>query len=249
MVHKFTNMQTLTNTIRTFLSTGSPTTVIIQRAGLKIFPPPVKIENVEYPARNRLRVVERVPQYPANIRPPKMQKRLRYMRGPEPIHNTLMHKQYGIIATGGGRMKYGHFEMIRMTLVRKLDYNHLFAIWRIDPPWQPVTKKGQGMRMGGGKGAIDHYVTPIKAGRVIIEVGGDAEFFTVEKVLKEIAHILPFKAKAVSQEMLDKEKKERKELEENNLHPWTWKYIIQNNMAGCQNWISPVDKKWFNKYK
>jgi len=33
--------------------------------------------------------------------------------------------------------------------------------------------------MGGGKGAIDHYVTPIKAGRVIIEVGGDCEYFEV----------------------------------------------------------------------
>lgn len=31
--------------------------------------------------------------------------------------------------------------------------------------------------MGGGKGAIDHYVTPIKAGRVIIEVGGHCEYF------------------------------------------------------------------------
>lgn len=30
--------------------------------------------------------------------------------------------------------------------------------------------------MGGGKGAIDHYVTPIKAGRVIIELGGTVEF-------------------------------------------------------------------------
>ncbi len=52
----------------------------------------------------------------------------------------------------------------------------MFAIWRVPAPWQPVTKKGQGQRMGGGKGAIDHYVTPIKAGRVIIEVGGTCEF-------------------------------------------------------------------------
>lgn len=30
--------------------------------------------------------------------------------------------------------------------------------------------------MGGGKGAIDHYVTPIKARRVILEVGGHVEY-------------------------------------------------------------------------
>lgn len=43
-------------------------------------------------------------------------------------------------ATGGGRLKHGHFEMIRLTLGRKLKPN-MFAIWRVHPPWQPVTKK------------------------------------------------------------------------------------------------------------
>lgn len=44
-------------------------------------------------------------------------------------------------ATGGGRLKYGHFEMIRLTIGRKLDQQRMFAIWRVDPPWQPITKK------------------------------------------------------------------------------------------------------------
>lgn len=82
-------------------------------------------------------------------------------------------------ATGGGRMKYEHFEMARLQVARKLDQKRMFAIWRIEPPWQPVTKKGQGQRMGGGKGAIDHYVTPIKAGRIILEVGGKCEYAEV----------------------------------------------------------------------
>lgn len=30
--------------------------------------------------------------------------------------------------------------------------------------------------MGGGKGAIDHYVTPVKSGRVIFELGGKCDF-------------------------------------------------------------------------
>lgn len=65
----------------------------------------------------------------------------------------------------------------------------MFAIWRIPAPWQPVTKKGQGQRMGGGKGAIDHYVTPIRAGRIIVEMGGKCEFEEVQtsnpaKILK-----------------------------------------------------------------
>ncbi|KAK2583326.1 hypothetical protein KPH14_009328 [Odynerus spinipes] len=241
-------MQLLTNTIRTLFS-SSPTSVFVQRAGLKIFPPPVNIKDVEYPEKNKLKVVDRMPNYPPAFRPFKMQKKLKLMRGPEEVHNNLLHKQYGIIATTGGRLKYGHFEMIRMTLVRKVDYNRIFAIWRVDAPWQPVTKKGQGMRMGGGKGAINHYVTPVKAGRVIIEVGGQIEFFEVKKLLTQIANLLPFKAMAVSQEMLDKMAEKERRRENDNLHPWTWKYMIENNIAGCHNWISPYDRKWFNKYR
>lgn len=71
----------------------------------------------------------------------------------------------------------------------------------------------------------------------------------MEKVLKQIAHILPFKAEAVSQETLDKRMAQEEWEEENNLNYWTWKYMVQNNMLGCEKWISPVDKKWFNKYR
>jgi large subunit ribosomal protein L16 len=38
-------------------------------------------------------------------------------------------------------MKWGHFEMVRLGILRKMDQNRMFAIWRIDGPWQPVTKK------------------------------------------------------------------------------------------------------------
>lgn len=96
--------------------------------------------------------------------------------------------------------------MIRMLVLRNITYNKAFVIWRVSPPWQPVTKKvrievtlwryvtfrddksinlytlqSQGVRMGSGKGNIDHYVTPVKAGQVIIEVGGDVEYFEVSK--------------------------------------------------------------------
>lgn len=41
----------------------------------------------------------------------------------------------------GGRLNSGHMEMIRMTINRKMDANKMFAVWRIDPPWQPLTRK------------------------------------------------------------------------------------------------------------
>lgn len=53
-----------------------------------------------------------------------------------------------------------------------MDVSRTFAVWRIDPPWKPITKKGIGVRMGGGKGSINHYTTPIRADRMIVELGG-----------------------------------------------------------------------------
>lgn len=204
--------------------------------------------DVEPAERPKLRMFEKVPQYPPNLRPPKMQKKLRFMRGPELVHNTLLHKQYGIVATGGGRLRWGHLEMLRLTIGRKMDTNRMFAIWRVQAPWQPVTKKGQGQRMGGGKGSIDHYVTPVKAGRVILEVGGKCEYAEVKGFLENVAAKLPFKAMAVSQEMLDQMKAEEERREEENINPFTMKYVIQNNLSGCHKWVSPVDYKWFGKY-
>jgi len=43
--------------------------------------------------------MEKVPQYLPGMRAFKMQKRLRYMRGPEEVHNFLLYKQYGIIVS------------------------------------------------------------------------------------------------------------------------------------------------------
>ncbi|XP_063360043.1 large ribosomal subunit protein uL16m [Cydia amplana] len=217
-------------------------------AGIKYFPPPKNYDDIEIPERQRLRPLDKVPTYPANLKPPKMQKRLRYMRGPELLHNTLQLKQYGVIATGGGRMRHEHFEMARLVVARKLDMKRMYAIWRIDPPWQPVTKKGQGQRMGGGKGAIDHYVTPIKAGRVILEVAGKCEYQEVWQMLKIVAERLPFQAEAVSQEIMEKKADNEKWQEENNQNKYTMKYVIQNNMGGCHRMLSPFDHYWYGRH-
>lgn len=145
-------------------------------------------------------------------------------------------------------MRWGHFEMLRLSIGRKMDTNRMFAIWRVDAPWQPLTKQGQGQRMGGGKGAIDHYVTPVKSGRIIVEIGGTCEFEEVRGFLSTYAAQLPFKARAVSHEMLVREKEREQRLAELNQNKFTLKYVIQNNLDGCHKWLSPFDHKWFGKH-
>ena len=151
-------------------------------------------------------------------------------------------------ATGGGSLRWGHLEMIRLTINRKMDESRMFAIWRVEQPWKSVTKKGQGHRMGGGKGAIDHYVFPLRAGRIIVEMGGHCEFEEVEQILTQVARILPFRARVVTRAMMEEEAEKAAELEAKNVNPFTFRYCAKHNMLGCHKWLSPYDFKWHGKY-
>ena len=64
-------------------------------------------------------------------------------------------------------------------------------------PDKPVTRKGTEVPMGGGKGNVDHYVFPIKPGRIIFEVEGIKEEVARE-ALGQAAGKLPLRTKFVS---------------------------------------------------
>ena len=57
-------------------------------------------------------------------------------------------------------------------------------------PDKPVTSKGNEVPLGGGKGSVDHYVFPIKPGRLIFEVDGITEE-AARKALKTAGDKLP----------------------------------------------------------
>lgn len=80
-------------------------------------------------------------------------------------------------------------------------------------------------------------------------MGGLCEFDEVKGFLEDVANKMPFKAMAVSQNMLDEMKRKEEEEEKNNINPYTFKYIIQNNMGGCHRWLRPMDLKYYGKYQ
>ena len=47
-------------------------------------------------------------------------------------------------------------------------------------PEKPITKKPQEVRMGKGKGALDHWVAVIKPGRIMFEIDGVPEAVAIE---------------------------------------------------------------------
>lgn len=214
-------------------------------AGLKTYDVPPDYSDVVLPERPKLKFFNKVP----NLKKAKKEmKKLRDIQGPAKSANTFRWGQYGILALGGGYLHWGHMEMMRLTINRRMDSRTTFARWRINAPYKPITRKGLGQRMGGGKGAIDHYVTPVKCGRLIVEVGGHLELGEVESVLKEVAKKLPFPAKVVSRESLTVMQQEQAEREANNQNPWTFERIARSNMLGIRKVLSPFDLHNHGRY-
>ncbi len=85
-------------------------------------------------------------------------------------------------------------EAARRTILRFLKKGG--KLWIRIFPQKPVTKKGTEVPMGGGKGSVDHYVFPIKPGRIIFELDGIKEEIAKE-ALEKASDKLPIKTKFI----------------------------------------------------
>ena len=88
------------------------------------------VSGVEFPERRKLRFFDKVPQLPAQLKPPKMMKDLYDMRGPELIHNKLQYGEFGIqvcITTTASLSLY-HYHCIAITVSLSLHHCHCITI-------------------------------------------------------------------------------------------------------------------------
>jgi large subunit ribosomal protein L16 len=63
-------------------------------------------------------------------------------------------------------------------------------------PDKPITKKPLEVRMGKGKGALDHYVAVVKPGRILFEISG-VPIDVAKEALRLASQKLPVKTKFV----------------------------------------------------
>lgn len=70
-------------------------------------------------------------------------------------------------------------------------------IWIRIFPAKPVTKKPAETRMGSGKGDVEEYVAPVKAGTVLFEMGS-VEEKTAREAMRLAAHKLPIKTRIIT---------------------------------------------------
>lgn len=102
--------------------------------------------------------------------------------------------QFGLKAEGNERITSRQIEAARRAMTRYIKRGG--KIWIRIFPDTPVTKKPAEVRMGSGKGAVDHYVAKVRAGRMLFEMDG-----VTEEVAKEAMRLaamkLPMKTKFV----------------------------------------------------
>ncbi|MDD5569042.1 MAG: 50S ribosomal protein L16 [Candidatus Pacebacteria bacterium] len=80
---------------------------------------------------------------------------------------------FGLKAAGAKWITSAQIEACRRAIIRYLKKGG--KMWVRIFPDKVITKKGQEVPMGGGKGSPDHYVCPVRPGRILFELEGISE--------------------------------------------------------------------------
>jgi len=95
---------------------------------------------------------------------------------------------FGLKATTGGRITNRQIESARIAMTRYMKREG--KVWIRIFPDKPITAKPQEVRMGKGKGALDHWVAVVKPGRILFELDGVPRE-VAEEALRLAAQKLP----------------------------------------------------------
>lgn len=115
-------------------------------------------------------------------------------KGIETRGTELAFGSFGLKGLGTHWISTRQIEAARRAILRYLKKGG--KLWIRIFPQKPVTKKGTEVPMGGGKGSVDHYVFPIKPGRIIFELEGIKEE-QAREAFKTAGAKLPIKTKFV----------------------------------------------------
>ena len=113
--------------------------------------------------------------------------------------STVSFGQYGLKATGRGRMTARQIEAARRAMTRHIKRGG--KIWIRVFPDKPITTKPLEVRQGKGKGNVDYWVCQIQPGRILYEMEGVSEEIARE-AFRLAAAKLPFGTKFVSRQVM-----------------------------------------------
>jgi len=133
-----------------------------------------------------------------------MPKRVKYrkahrgrMKGRATRGNYIAFGEYGLQALEPFWITSRQLEAARRAVVRFVKRHG--KLWIRVFPDKPVTAKAAETRMGGGKGALSHWVAVVKPGRILFEISGVTEE-EARAALRLASHKLPIHTQFVSKE-------------------------------------------------
>ena len=113
---------------------------------------------------------------------------------------TISYGEFGIVALDPCWIRSNQIEAARVAMTRFTKRGG--QVWIKIFPDKPVTAKPAETRMGSGKGTVEYWVSVVKPGRVMFEIGGVSED-DAREALRLAMHKLPCKCKIVSKADLE----------------------------------------------
>lgn len=110
---------------------------------------------------------------------------------------TIAFGEYGLQALEPVWITSRQIEAARRAITRHIRRGG--KVWIRIFPDKPITRKPAETRMGGGKGAPDHWVAVVKPGRILFEVAGISRE-VAEEAMRLASHKLPIRCRFVARE-------------------------------------------------
>ncbi len=108
--------------------------------------------------------------------------------------STVAFGSFGLKSLDNGRITNRQIEAARIAMTRRMKREG--NVWIRIFPDKPITSKPAEVRMGKGKGALDHWVANVQPGRIMFEIDGVTRE-TAEEALRLAAQKLPVRTKTV----------------------------------------------------
>ena len=119
------------------------------------------------------------------------------MSGARTVGSTLAFGDYGLKALGPGWVTARQIESARRAISGYVKRGG--KIWIRVFPDKPVSARPAETRMGGGKGAVDHWVSVVHRGRVMYEMS-DVPEDVAREALRRAAHKLAIPTRIISRQ-------------------------------------------------
>ncbi len=132
---------------------------------------------------------------PKKVKHRKWQKGRSRTRAVETRGLDLSYGQFGLKSTESAWVNSRQIEAARKTITNFLRREG--RLWIRIFPDKPITMQAPEKTLGGGKGSVDHYVFPVKPGRVLFEIDGVAAE-KAKEALKHASYKLPVKTRIVT---------------------------------------------------